>query len=366
MTGHRNDFRVTDGLTPQEAAELIGRLDRGYKAAYEKAHEAFPQDRDKYEALFTMATEVNELAADGIWETYEAGRPAGMSVEEWAARDTEWERQFEAAATAAKEQRLADERAADEEAHERALDEEIDRLAAEFPEVTGPEREQAEVDADARENWDPWAYPGYEGPGYTEPPVNWEGWHQDHAPGWTFEEWASERGYIPEAIEAASRDPGPDAAPPRLYLGPDGVCPRCRSDHDDAVCADGREWGPRPPELEADPDPTTPASAARETADQVIRAQADAGMRADAIERDQGDVAADMLSDAQTPDGQAFAREYSDTVGIYVRDLRELEQPQPNAPHPDPALAARGWRTCAHPGHGIYVRRPAEIELEAS
>jgi hypothetical protein len=32
--------------------------------------------------------------------------------------------------------------------------------------------------------------------------------------------------------------------------------------------------------------------------------------------------------------------------------------PPPGTPHPDPALAARGWKTCEHPGHGLYIRDP--------
>jgi hypothetical protein len=178
---------------------------------------------------------VNELAADGTWETYEAGRPAGMSVDEWAARDTEWERQFEAAATAAKDQRLADERAADEEAHERALAEEV-----------------------------------------------------------------------------------------------------------------------------------TPGQAGAQAAEEVITRQADAGMGVDEIDRHQGDTAAELLSSATTGEGKAFARSYDITAAILTRDLGEPDLPGPNTPHPDPGLAARGWQTCEHPGHGIYVRRDPEIELEAS
>jgi len=38
-------------------------------------------------------------------------------------------------------------------------------------------------------------------------------------------------------------------------------------------------------------------------------------------------------------------------------NLKELDEPSltPGAPHPDPALAAKGWRVC---GHGIYTRHP--------
>jgi hypothetical protein len=101
-----------------------------------------------------------------------------------------------------------------------------------------------------------------------------------------------------------------------------------------------------------------------QTADQLIRAQADAGMTPEAISRHQEEITASLLSDAQTADGQAFAREYADTAGTYLRDLKELDEPglTPGAPHPDPALAAKGWHVCKH---GIYTRRPdAEHEAE--
>src|SRR5262249_30881380 len=94
-----------------------------------------------------------------------------------------------------------------------------------------------------------------------------------------------------------------------------------------------------------------------QTADQLIRAQADAGMSQDAIAGHRKDTAAGLLSDAQPADGQAFAREYADTAGTYLRDLKELDQPglTPGAPHPDPSLAAKGWHVC---DHGIYTRHP--------
>jgi hypothetical protein len=95
----------------------------------------------------------------------------------------------------------------------------------------------------------------------------------------------------------------------------------------------------------------------RETAGQQIIAQADAGMTPDAIARREEDIVASLLSDAQTPGQQVFAREYADTVGTYVRDLRELDGPSltPGTPHPDPYLAAKGWHVC---DHGIYTRHP--------
>ena len=49
------------------------------------------------------------------------------------------------------------------------------------------------------------------------------------------------------------------------------------------------------------------------------------------------------------------------------RDLGEPDEPgpTPGAPHPDPALAVKGWRVC---DHGIYTRHPdghLEAEPEA-
>ncbi len=104
-----------------------------------------------------------------------------------------------------------------------------------------------------------------------------------------------------------------------------------------------------------------------QTAGQLIRAQADAGMSPDTIGRHQEGIAASLLSDAQTADGQALAREYADTAGTYVRDLTELDGPglTPGAPHPDANLAAKGWQVC---DHGIYTRHPdgePEAEPEA-
>jgi hypothetical protein len=53
--------------------------------------------------------------------------------------------------------------------------------------------------------------------------------------------------------------------------------------------------------------------------------------------------------------------------GTGERDLKELDEPglTPGTPHPDPALAAKGWRLC---DHGIYTRHPdghLEAEPEA-
>jgi hypothetical protein len=49
----------------------------------------------------------------------------------------------------------------------------IDELAAEFPEYSSAELAQAMIDADAALNPDYDRSPPYEGPGWTEPPLNW-------------------------------------------------------------------------------------------------------------------------------------------------------------------------------------------------
>jgi hypothetical protein len=85
------------------------------------------------------------------------------------------------------------------------LDRNIDRLSQEFPEVSDPERLQQQYDAQMRECGPNQTHPQYEGPGYTEPPFDWAGWHQDHNPHWTFEQWAGDRGYPPEEIATANQ-----------------------------------------------------------------------------------------------------------------------------------------------------------------
>jgi len=55
------------------------------------------------------------------------------------------------------------------------------------------------------------------------------------------------------------------------------------------------------------------------------------------------------------------------TTAAIARDLRELDADRPptapGTPHPDRFLAARGWQTCEH-GHGIYVRRDPQLEVD--
>ena len=112
-----------------------------------------------------------------------------------------------------------------------------------------------------------------------------------------------------------------------------------------------------------------PAESGRRTAEYVITSQANAGMLADRIAEHHHDVAASLLTGAETPEGDAFAVEYSLTGEALVGDLRELERgPEPDrtpgAPHPDPVLAERGWQACEH-GHGVYVRHQAQAEADS-
>jgi hypothetical protein len=80
------------------------------------------------------------------------------------------------------------------------------------------------------------------------------------------------------------------------------------------------------------------------------------------------------LTDPSTPEGQAYGRAFSDAAAAQVKGLRQrdpLPEPDrtPGVPHPDPFLAARGWRAGKH---GVYVRKPGpqaaprpDKELEA-
>lgn len=85
-------------------------------------------------------------------------------------------------------------------------------------------------------------------------------------------------------------------------------------------------------------------------------------------------TAARLLKDPSTPEGQAYARAFSDAAAARVREARErdpLPEPDrtPGTPHPDPFLAERGWHVNEH---GIYTRNPqpqatpqSDKELEA-
>jgi hypothetical protein len=91
-----------------------------------------------------------------------------------------------------------------------------------------------------------------------------------------------------------------------------------------------------------------------------ITQQADAGMTPQHSGDGQGAIADRLLTDASTPEGQAYARAFAETAAAHVKELRErdpLPEPDrtPGAPHPDPFLADRGWHVNEH---GVYTRRP--------
>jgi hypothetical protein len=91
----------------------------------------------------------------------------------------------------------------------RLLDDEIDHFARQYPEVTEAGREQAGYYEEAYERGPRWSYTEYEGSGFTEPLLDWEGWHHDHK-GWTFTEWAEERGWDPEYVAEINAQFPPD------------------------------------------------------------------------------------------------------------------------------------------------------------
>ena len=63
----------------------------------------------------------------------------------------------------------------------------------------------------------------------------------------------------------------------------------------------------------------------REVAEQVITAQANAGMPADRIAQVQDGISAWNLSEATTPEAARFAREYDWTAQALIGDLRDME-----------------------------------------
>jgi predicted GIY-YIG superfamily endonuclease len=106
-------------------------------------------------------------------------------------------------------------------------------------------------------------------------------------------------------------------------------------------------------------DERTAAGQGNADATRLIAAAYASGMPLDQIQAHMDDNTARMLCDAQTAAGRAFAAEYGDTARTLLGELR-ADQPregQPAAatlptgtPHPDPAMAAKGW--IAH--GGIY------------
>jgi hypothetical protein len=92
----------------------------------------------------------------------------------------------------------------------------------------------------------------------------------------------------------------------------------------------------------------------------LIAQQADAGTRPEHLADSRDEIAARLLNDASTPEGQAYARALSDSAAAYLRELRQRAPlPDPDrtvgAPHPDPFLAGRGWHMNEH---GVYTRGP--------
>ena len=108
-------------------------------------------------------------------------------------------------------------------------------------------------------------------------------------------------------------------------------------------------------------------------ADDAVRSR-NAGVVPERAGESRAEIAARLLNDPSTPEGQAFARAISDTAATYVRELRKrlpLPEPDrtPGTPHPDPFLANRGWHVNEH---SIYPREPErqvslqpDSELEA-
>jgi hypothetical protein len=77
------------------------------------------------------------------------------------------------------------------------------------------------------------------------------------------------------------------------------------------------------------------------TAQQIISAQAAAGMSADRIAEHHHEVSASLFSGADTEDGQAFAREYDTTGESLLADLRAMER-GPERAGPRRRAARRG------------------------
>jgi hypothetical protein len=90
-----------------------------------------------------------------------------------------------------------------------------------------------------------------------------------------------------------------------------------------------------------------------------ITHQADASIAPEQAHAGQDEADARLPNDPSTPQGQAYARAFSDAAAARARELRgrdPLPEPDrtPGAPHPDPFLARRGWHVNEH---GLYTRR---------
>lgn len=89
----------------------------------------------------------------------------------------------------------------------------IEEFSREYPEISVPEMQQAEINKDAAENWDGAVYPPYVGPGYTEPPADWEGWHEPHSEHEREHYWDNPEHDIPPEPQSADYEPIPEAEP---------------------------------------------------------------------------------------------------------------------------------------------------------
>jgi plasmid maintenance system antidote protein VapI len=168
------------------------------------------------------------------------------------------------------------------------------------------------------------------------------------------EERLDEPGYRPTQHWHPAKGAGVASDPP-------GRTGRARSEEAVSMTNDQR----------AGPASALEARAARsgaEAAQQVIAAQASAGVSTDRMASHHDDMAAWLWSEATTPEAERFAAAYAETADTLVAELREAGQPAPDrspgAPHPDPVLGRRGWQACPH-GDGVYVRRQAAAEAAA-
>lgn len=112
------------------------------------------------------------------------------------------------------------------------------------------------------------------------------------------------------------------------------------------------EGGPTPTGNQTEPVTTCPAHGTMRTGG--VCSQCQPTSSADVRVPGQETAAQQVITQA---DGQAFAREDDWAAEALGRELKELDEPvlTPGAPHPDPALAAKGWHVC---NHGIYTRHP--------
>ncbi len=137
---------------------------------------------------------------------------------------------------------------------------ERDRLigwfSEQYPEVSSLEREQEEHYREAYGGGPRWEYPEYEGPGFTEPPVDWEGWHRDHK-GWTFTEWALQHNYALERADEINRQFPPD---PREIEYANRLAEQWEAE-EERYYGDPEVWdyiGTPAPDPEPDPPPEAP------------------------------------------------------------------------------------------------------------